>query len=284
MTAQYKEDANFVWTDLSSYDTKASRKFYEEVFGWRSYDMGAMAAEPGDRFGMDQVNYHIATIEDQPVAGIFDMPPFFKTINMPPFWMSYLSVTDLNAVVQRAKAIEGVVIDVEPTPFGEGMMALIRDPRGAGFTCYEGPSIASKGDGGRYGRMVWNELITESVAVVETFYKEVLGFKLEADREFPGTRLKVFNPAGEEVAGIQELAADIRGDKVYWLPFFSVDAIAPFTDRVQGAGGELIGSLSSGGSDGSEASMYFDNTGAAFAAVATGADAPSRKPWYSRLF
>lgn len=273
----YRKDSNFVYTDLSSYDTAASRKFYREVFGWTSYDMGALPAEPGDRFSMDQVNYHIATLGDAPTAGIFDMPPFFQKIKMPPFWMSYIAVEGLTDLVERARAIDGVVIDVEPTPFGDGTMALTRDPLGAGFTCYEGPSIDSKGDGSEYGRMVWNELITSSIAKVEHFYREVLGLDVIPDTDFDGTRVKLINQMGEEIAGIQEQPEEIRGPKVYWVPFFSVDSIAAFQARAEAAEGKLI-------SDGGDTGLFYDNTGAAFGVAETGADYADVRPWYRMFF
>lgn len=282
MAVKYKSDSNFVWTDLSSYDTKDSRTFYEAVFGWKSYDMGKMASEPGDQFGMDQVSYHVAMQRNEPAAGIFDMPPFFQTIKMPPFWMSYLAVDDIEAVVARACSIEGAIVDVEPTPFGEGMMALTRDPLGAGFTCYEGPSIDAKDDGSTYGRMVWNELITDSIAAVEPFYRTVLGFDLVPDNSFGIKRVKVMNAAGEEIAGIQELDSSIRSEKVYWLPFFSIDGLDDFAARVKFAGGTEVSRTSFGG--GFDTAIYYDNTGAAFAVAETGADFQDIRPWYRKLF
>ncbi len=282
MGATYKPDSNFVWTDLSSYDTAASRRFYEAVFGWKSYGMGRIDAEPSDRFGMDHVNYHIATLSDQPAAGIFDMPPFFQEIKMPPFWMSYLAVDDIEAVVARAGDIAGVTIDVEPTAFGDGTMVLIRDPLGAGFTCYDGPNIDAKGDGSQSGRMVWNELITESILAVEQFYREVLGFDLVEDNGHDGNRVKLTNGAGEEVAGIQEVDASIRSKKVYWVPFFSVDGLAELTSRVNSAGGTQISKTAYGGSLNS--AIYYDNTGAVFGVAETGARYRDVRPWYRKSF
>lgn len=278
MTEQYKQDSNFVWTDLSSYDTSKSRSFYEKVFGWQTYDMGKMSAEGEDRFGMDQVNYYVATHGEKPTAGIFDMPPFFQKIKMPPFWMSYLAVNDIGAVVERARGIEGAVIDVEPSPFGEGTMALIRDPLGAGFTCYDGPSINAKGDGSVYGRLVWNELITKDIAAVTKFYEHVVGLQLVADSEFGGKRVKVLNGAGEEIAGIQEVAESIRGPKVYWLPFFSVDSVAAASERITAAGGEVISTVTEG------TSLFMDNTGAGCAIAETGADYTDNGPaWLTKV-
>lgn len=273
----FKQDTNFVWADLSSYDTRKARTFYEKVFRWQTYDMGKMAAEPDDRFGMADVSYYVATQDDQPAAGIFDMPPFFQKIKMPSFWMSYLAVDDIEAVVARAKTIEGSIIDVEPTPFGDGMMALIRDPLGAGFTCYDGPSINAKTDGSIYGRMVWNELITSSIPAVSEFYQKVLGLSLIPDDSFSGKRVKVLNPEGEEIAGIQEVDEALRSKKVYWVPFFSVDSFAEFNSRVEAAGGQPI----SGGSFGGSA-LYYDNQEAGFGAAETGTS-PKDASWWSKL-
>ncbi len=282
MGTSRKTDSNFVWTDLSSYDVAASRTFYEAIFGWKTYDMGRMEAGPDDRFGMDQVTYCIATLGDRPAAGIFDMPPFFQEIKMPPFWMSYLAVDDIEAVVARAKAIEGVVVDVEPTPFGEGTMALIRDPLGAGFTCYDGPDIDSKGDGTEYGRMVWNELITDSIAAVDHFYREVLGLNVIRDDEYADNRVKLINGEGEEIAGIQAVDESIRSKKVYWMPFFSVDALADFATRLDKAGGRLMSRTDFG--SGTDSAICYDNTGAAFGVAETGAQYQDVKPWYRALF
>ncbi len=282
MSTHYRSNSNFVWADLSSYDVAASRRFYEAVFGWTYHDIGRMAAGPDDRFGMDQVTYHVATRGDRPAAGLFDMPPFFQKIKMPPFWMSYLAVDDIEAVVARARAIEGVSIDVEPTPFGEGTMALIRDPLGAGFTCYDGPDIDSKGDGSASGLMVWNELITASIPAVEPFYRSVLGLDVVEDAEFDGHRVKLINPDGEEIAGIQAVDENVRSEKVYWIPFFSVDTLAEFTPRLAKASGGLMSRTDFGA--GYESALCYDNTGAAFGVAETGAQYRDISPWYRMLF
>ncbi|MEM8923018.1 MAG: VOC family protein [Actinomycetota bacterium] len=266
--ARYKRDTNFVWTDLSTYDRPAALRFYKRLFGWKAYDLGRGDAGGDDPFGMSEVRYHVATIGPTAIAGIFDMPPFFAAIDMPSFWMSYLSVDHLDDVVERARAIEGAVVDVEPTPFGDGTMALIRDPLGAGFTVYEGPSIDGKGDGGRYGQMVWNELITESIVAVEPFYREVVGVDLVEVDGHGGARATIVNPSGVEIGAVQEVDESIRSDKVYWLPFFSVDTIAEFEKRLVAAGGRLLSTTDdpAGGT-----AMAYDVGGAAFAVAETGA-------------
>ncbi len=259
---RHKRDSNFVWADLSTYSTTKASSFYTQVFDWNIYDQGKAKALKDDRFDMEEVSYHFASIDKDTIAGIFDMPHFFQKIKMPSFWMSYLSVDNIIEVVNKARSFEGSVIDIEPTPFGQGTMALIRDPLGAGFTVYEGPSIDSKGDGSKLGKMVWNELFTESIEKVSEFYTQVFGFKLVADNNFVGRRAKVYNLNDQEIAGIQEVKESIRTNKVYWIPFFSVNSIEDFIKTVEKANGEFIANLSN--SDSFNNAIMYDDQGAAF--------------------
>ena len=65
------------------------------------------------------------------------MPEKFQSIRMPSFWMSYIHVQNIEETVRVAKA-NGAIIEVSPEAApGGGLVALIRDPAGAGFTCYE---------------------------------------------------------------------------------------------------------------------------------------------------
>ncbi|MEM6997346.1 MAG: VOC family protein [Patescibacteria group bacterium] len=239
----YKKDANFIWADLSALDLKKARSFYKSVFGWTLHkDTSAFDAisDEDDQFGINKSSYYGAFAGSDAIAGIFDMPPFFRKIKMPSFWMSYLSVNDIQGVVDRARKIKGVVIEVEPSPFYKGQIALIRDPAGAGFTVYEGPEFSRRGDGSKPGHVVWNELIVDSVKKVKPFYEKVFGFKLERDTSYKTVRYKVLNPAGEEIAGIEEVDQDLRGDKVYWVPFFSVESLDAFSEKVNSSGGQMI--------------------------------------------
>lgn len=267
---QHKQDANFIWADLSALNLDTAKGFYSNVFGWH-LSKETSVSEPfdtsKDAFGMAKTTYYTALRGTKPVAGIFDMPEFFVKINMPSFWMSYLAVDDIDAVVARARQIKHVIIEVEPTPFGDGRMALIRDPAGAGFTVFEG-TLGKRGDGTRQGEVVWNELIVDSVKKVRPFYEKVFGFSLKKDASFADTRYSVHNPAGEEIAGIQEVDATLRGNKVYWVPFFAVGNLDTFTQRVEQHGGAIEYRADS---PQGEIALVYDAQTAAFGVIETGA-------------
>ena len=258
---------DFVWTDLSSYDLDGARRFYGAIFGWQFQDMSKMApVDLQDPYGMDQVTYLVGYQGEQARAGLFDMPPFFSKISMPAFWMSYVQVDDVAAVVTRAKRVKGVMVDVEPTPFGQGTMALIRDPSGAGFTCYQGSDLRAKGSGNVYGQLTWNALITSKIRLVAPFYEDALGLRVVATATGSAD---LVNADGKAIASLHELPDKTRGEKVYWLPFFAVDTLTAFGNRVEKAGGAHLASFDA--LSATPSALFSDPEGAVFAVSATGA-------------
>lgn len=245
-------DSDFVWVDVSTFDVKEANRFYSAVFGWKY---------------RDKDGYNYAHIGSKSVSGMFEMPEFLQKMNMPSFWMSYISVIDIKAVVARAKKIKGVIVEIEPFEFAGGQAALIRDPSGAGFTVYEGPDITAKDSDGRHGMVVWNELIVDSADTVIPFYEKVFGFELKKDTRYPTERYIIKNQAGKEIAGIEVLDESARGDKKYWLPFFGVASIDNFSALVEKNGGhEAYRDESPFGKTG----IFYDTQEAAFAVVETG--------------
>lgn len=151
---------SFVWPDLSTFDIDAAMTFYNQCFGW------------GYRKSVN--DYSIAEINSKAAAGIFTMPEKFQRIGMPSFWMSYIRVADIEQTV-RVAAEHGATVEIQPQPApGGGLIALIRDPAGAGFTCYEGDDPGGRADDP--GHMVWNELHISDLGKVDTFYTSVFGW------------------------------------------------------------------------------------------------------------
>lgn len=114
------------WTDLTVPDAEAIRDFYARVVGWvpESVDMG----EYSD-FNM--------TVPDTkaPAAGICHA----RGVNadLPPVWMVYLVVRDLEESLAGVRDGGGVVL-AGPKSMGPGSAyAVIRDPAGAVAGLYQ---------------------------------------------------------------------------------------------------------------------------------------------------
>ncbi|MDG1431798.1 MAG: VOC family protein [Paracoccaceae bacterium] len=208
---------NFVWADLSSFRPTVTRQFYSDLFGWRFDDYSASTASG-------------------PVAGLYEMPEKFQAINMPSFWMSYISVDDVGKTVEVARA-NGAKVELGPIPFeGGGQIALIRDPLGAGFTIYEGSSLNSSASG--EGAKLGHGLFVSDASAVIGFYETLFGwrFKPMADGA------QEIQANGRRIAHLYEIPDPaIRGKEQYWAVYFGAQNLDEAQLKVTASGGEVVG-------------------------------------------
>ena len=114
------------WIDLTVDDAEGVQRFYREVVGWgvEPFDMGgyedwAMTPPGGG----------------PPAAGICHARG--PNTDVPPQWIIYIVVDDLEAAVARARDRGGEVV-TGPRSAGGGTMCVLRDPAGAVFALYQG--------------------------------------------------------------------------------------------------------------------------------------------------
>ncbi|MFF4564958.1 VOC family protein [Streptomyces sp. NPDC001435] len=108
------------WVELATRDTDRARDFYTTVFGWtvNSSQWYTQWGIGGEDFG-----------------GMTDMGDRFPP-EVPPHWMPYFAVTDVDATVQVAVAAGGSVL-AEPMSMGNvRRIGVLRDPQGAAFGVY----------------------------------------------------------------------------------------------------------------------------------------------------
>jgi uncharacterized protein len=116
------EHGTFYWNELMTRDVEGAKKFYAQTIGW-SFD--GMPTPDGS-------TYWLAKINDEPVAGIFDISGAeYKQV--PESWMAYLAVDDVDARVQKAvKAGAKLMKPAFDVP-GVGRIAILMEPGGAGI-------------------------------------------------------------------------------------------------------------------------------------------------------
>ena len=116
----YPDVGKICWVDLTVADAENVKTFYSEVVGWKS--------EP---VKMGEYNdFSMVTPEsEEPTAGVCHA----RGVNadLPPTWMIYITVKDLDQSVERCLALGGRV-RVEPKGMGSaGRYCVIEDPAGA---------------------------------------------------------------------------------------------------------------------------------------------------------
>lgn len=118
------ENNSYVWADLSTDDRAGAKKFYEGLFGW--------TITPGQ--GKDESTYLHVMARGKGIAGI--LPDEMRKPGVPPHWMPYFMVGDLDASTARAKEL-GAAVYAPPMNVGEGLrIAILADPQGAVFALF----------------------------------------------------------------------------------------------------------------------------------------------------
>ena len=116
----------FVWDELGTTDADGAQRFYEEVFGWTTKDMG-------EDFGGYRI-FDRPGGTGQGVAGLMQN----QDATIPAAWTPYVGVEDTDACCAKAKEL-GASAVVEPMDVPTvGRFAILKDPQGAVFGIIKG--------------------------------------------------------------------------------------------------------------------------------------------------
>ena len=122
------------WTDLTVPDAESVRDFYMAVVGWSP---SAVNMGDYDDFAM------VPSGADQPVAGICHQRG--PNTDLPPQWLIYITVADLDASIDQCERLGGSVIVGPKSMGGAARYCVIRDPSGAVAALYQDVSDSSAG-------------------------------------------------------------------------------------------------------------------------------------------
>lgn len=216
-----------IWNDLITEDLDSARRFYQELFGWTF----ETAQGPGDG------DYIVAKSGDVYVAGLVTIasPPDGTVLSR---WLPYVSVEDVDAAVERARAAGGDVA-AGPLDVSAGRVAAILDPEGAVL----GLARSRLGDpddrttAPAAGRVVWTELLAARPDSAAGFYDAVVGYDARTI-ERRGGRYTLLTMNGVDRAGILENPSEEVPPR--WLTYFGVGDVAAAAARAETLGGTIV--------------------------------------------
>jgi predicted enzyme related to lactoylglutathione lyase len=113
------------WHELMTTDAPAAMKFYSEVFAWQpseTMDMGSLG------------KYHMFNRPHGMIGGMMNKPPEMSQV--PPHWMIYFRVPDINAAVERIKKNGGTILNGPMEVPGGDWVVNAQDPQGAAFALH----------------------------------------------------------------------------------------------------------------------------------------------------
>ncbi|MBI6628870.1 VOC family protein [Pontibaca salina] len=231
---------NPCWYELatSKGNLKSAEEFYGKILSWQVQDSG-----------MEGVDYHLAKVGDEMVAGLMTMPE--DVAEMPPFWMIYFAVDDADRAVADAKQA-GASIHRDPADIpGTGRFAVLADPQGAVFGVLQADMSSMSAadmakadtDGGAFdqskpGHASWNELMSTDPVAGFTFYSDLFGWtKGDAIDMGETGEYQMFRRNGVDIGGMMGLGdAPVSN----WLPYFGIDGrVSDSIDVIKAAGGNV---------------------------------------------
>jgi uncharacterized protein len=110
------------WHELMTTDAPAAMRFYNQVFGW----------EPSEAMDMGELGkYQMFNRPHGMIGGMMNKPPAMAQV--PPHWLIYFRVPDINVAAERIKANGGQIINGPmEVPGGDWVLNAL-DPQGSAF-------------------------------------------------------------------------------------------------------------------------------------------------------
>src|SRR5690606_27217788 len=126
MEVQTHAPGTFCWIELGTTDQDAARTFYSTLFDW----------EPNELPMDDGTTYTMLQLGGKDVAALYAMSPEQRQ-EMPPNWLSYVTVASVDETVKQAHALGGELLTGPFDVFDAGRMAVLRDPMGGAFAVWQ---------------------------------------------------------------------------------------------------------------------------------------------------
>ena len=111
------------WVDLTVSDASTTRDFYRQVIGWSVQDVEMEDA------GEQYADFNMLGDDGKPAAGVCHARG--ENLGLPPVWMIYLSVGDIDESLRRVAEEGGEIVKTVRSSDGEYAYAVVQDPLGA---------------------------------------------------------------------------------------------------------------------------------------------------------
>jgi len=217
------------WFELSTSNLDAAEPFYAAVLGWTIQDSG-----------MPDMTYHLAGTPKGMVAGLMPLMP--ELGDMPPNWLVYVAVDNLDDATGYVTDNGGNIVVVPTEIPGTGRFAIITDPLGAALGLLEPlppeePPEAMAFDPAAPGHCSWIELLTPDIDVALGFYGPLFGWKAGESMPMGAEgHYQIIERNGEGIGGMTGLG---DAPASAWMPYFGAHGVETAIERITEAGGAV---------------------------------------------
>ncbi|WP_026616220.1 VOC family protein [Ensifer aridi] len=219
----------FVWYELMTTDTKTAEAFYKNVVGWSARDAG-----------MPGMDYTLFYAGEHQVGGLMTMPDGALEMKVPPAWLGYVAVDDVDATAAKVSAEGGTVHRAPEDIPNIGRFAIVTDPHGAAFALFKGageppPSMEQMAA----GNVGWHELMAGDLDTAFGFYSKLFGWTKDQAMDMGDMGVyQIFAHNGQPIGGMMTKPKEVPNP--YWLYYFNVEALDAAIERAKSGGAQAM--------------------------------------------
>ena len=251
---------DFCWFELATTDQDAAKNYYSALFGWTPADMP---------MGPSEV-YTIFRLGGRDAAAAYTLRPEQQSQGVPPSWMVYILVEDVDEASARAASLGGTVIVPSLDVMESGRMSVIMDPAGAIFAIWQAKQHVGVGVRGEPHSVGWADLQVHDQAKAAAFYSALFGWKMVDGRQMnpakPGQYFHIVNGGTMDkmIGGIPPAEQVDPNAHPAWLIYVEAEDCAAATKKAVSLGGAAYVDSMAIGEEGI-ISVIADPQGAVFA-------------------
>jgi uncharacterized protein len=215
-----------MWVDLASPDVGASARFYNQIFGWTSKDLG------------EEMGHYTMFFRDGKQVAAVSAP---QSPNQPPSWSTYIATTNAEETANKVKQAGGQVLMGPMQVMDQGTMGVFADPGGAVFCVWQPAAHKGAELVNVPGSFSWNELATRDMDAARAFYTRVFPWTAKVNDMPQGGQYIEWQVAGRSIAGGMSMGSTYPPNvPPHWLVYFTVDNTDQTIKRTQELGGKVM--------------------------------------------
>lgn len=212
------------WWELATKDAEKAKEFYTELCGWTVQPME-----------MPMGTYNVLSRNGASFGGIMDASgPEWKDV--PPHWMTYIHVNDVDASAAKVTELGGGVC-VPPTDIPSvGRFSVVNDPTGGTFSLFAANEPYPVPD-----VIVWNELMTKDQATATPFYTELFGYSTDDMPMGNDGVYKILKIGEKGIGGVFNMTGpEFEHVPPHWMPYIGTDNVDAMAEKTKKLGGEIV--------------------------------------------
>jgi predicted enzyme related to lactoylglutathione lyase len=241
----------FVWHELHTGDRAQALKFYSTLVGWETKDV---SMGPGEAYGLCFLNGkdHAGITKSMAPAGV------------PPHWLPYLAVEDVDAAAAKVKDLGGKVMSPPMDIPNVGRFAVVTDPTGAAFALHKHATpYPEEPKTPPVSAFCWEELMSTDPEAAAKFYAGLFGYTVDSMDMGPMGTYRILKRGDRQTAGVMGIPKGAPPHS-HWLTYINVKDVDASTRNAKEIGGKVLAQPQDIPKIG-RFSVLADPTGAAFA-------------------